>query len=64
MTNMIIRTPVGNTENIEFKEVVKQSMIFGPIVYCAETPKVNSIGNYTYTNMVKQIQECQYLWMI
>ena len=54
MTNMIIRTPVGNTENIQFKEVVKQSTIFGSIIYCAETPKVNSIGNYTYTNMVNK----------
>ena len=43
-TYLIIRTPVGNTENIQVKEVVKQGTIFGPIMCCAETSTVNSIG--------------------
>ena len=50
-TDIIIRTPVGNTENIQVKEVVKQGMIFGPIMCCSETSTVNSIGeevNYRY----------------
>ena len=42
-TNIIIRTPVGNRENIPIKEVVKQGRIFGPIICCAETFTVNSI---------------------
>ena len=39
---VIIRTPVGNIDKI--KEVVKQGTIFGPIMCCAETSTVNSIG--------------------
>ena len=43
-TDIIIRTPVG-------KEVLKQGTIFGPIICCAETSTVNSIGEevkYSY----------------
>ena len=50
-TDIIIRTPVGNTNNIQIKEVVKQGTIFGPIMCCAETSAVNSIGEevkYSY----------------
>ena len=43
-TDIIIRTPVGNTGNIQVKEVVKQGVIFGRIICCAETSRVNSIG--------------------
>ena len=42
--DVIIKTPVGNTDNIQVKEVVKQGKIFGPIMCCAETSTVNSIG--------------------
>ena len=36
-TDIIIRTPVGNTNNIQIKEVVKQGTIFGPInVLCRD----------------------------
>ena len=50
-TDIIIRTPVGNTNNIQIKEVVKQGTIFGPIMCCAETSTVNSIAEevkYSY----------------
>ena len=50
-TDIIIRTPVGNTDNIQVKEVVKQGTIFGPIMCCAETSTVNRIGEevkYSY----------------
>ena len=43
-TDIPIRTPVGNTENIQVKEVVKQGTIFGPIICCGETSTVKSIG--------------------
>ena len=43
-TDVMIRTPVGNTENIQIEEVVKQGTIFGPIMCCTETLTVNSIG--------------------
>ena len=39
-TDTIIRTPVGNTNNIQIKEVVKQGTIFGPIMCCAETSEL------------------------
>ena len=42
--HIIIRTPVRNTDNTQVKEVVKQGTIFGPIICCAETSTVNSIG--------------------
>ena len=40
---IITITPVGNTEDIQFKEVVKQGTIFGPIMCSAETSTVSSI---------------------
>ena len=43
-TNVITRTPVGNTNNIQVKEVVKQGTIFGPIMCCAETSTGKNIG--------------------
>ena len=43
-TDVIIKTQVGNTDNIQIKEVVKQGTIIGPIMCCAETSTVNSIG--------------------
>ena len=43
-TDVIIKIPVGNTDNIQVKEVVKQGTIFGPIMCCAETSTVNIIG--------------------
>ena len=50
-TDIIIRTPVGDTDNIQVKEVVKQGTKFGPIMCCVETSTVNSIGEevkYSY----------------
>ena len=43
-TEKIVDTPVGKNRNINVKEVVKQRTIFGPMMCCAETSKVNSIG--------------------
>ena len=39
-----INKPYGDTENIEIKEVVKQVAIYGPIMCCASTARVNEIG--------------------
>ena len=61
-TYIIIRTPVGNTDNIQVKEVVKQGTIFGPIMCCAETSTVSSNGEEVKYRYGK-ILECQYLWM-
>ena len=43
-TAIIIRTPVGNTDNIQVKKVVKQGTIFGFTMCCAETSTVKSNG--------------------
>ena len=46
-------TPAGNTDNIQVKEVVKQGTIFGPIMCCAETSTVNSIGEEVNIDMAR-----------
>ena len=43
-TGLIVRTPIGNTEHIQVKEVVTRDTIFGTITCCTETSNVNSIG--------------------
>ena len=43
-TDVIIRTPVGNTSKIQVKEMVKQGTIFGPIICSVETFTVTSFG--------------------
>ena len=48
-TDIIIRTPVRNTDNIQVKEVVKQGTILGPIMCCAEISAVNSTGEVKYS---------------
>ena len=48
---IIVDTTVGQTESISIKEIVKQGSIFGPIMCCATTSKVNNIGEivqYSY----------------
>ena len=41
---IIVDTTVGQTESISIKEIVKQGSIFGPIMCCATTSRVNNIG--------------------
>ena len=62
-TVIIIRTPVGNTDNIQVKEVVKQGTILGPIMCCADTYAVNSIGEEVKYSSGKINIRMQYLWM-
>ena len=53
-TDIITRAPVGNTENMQEKEGVKQDTVFGRIMCFAETSTVNSIGvevKYRYGKM-------------
>ena len=48
---IIVDTTVGQTESISIKEIVKQGSIFGPIMCCATTSRVNNIGKtvqYSY----------------
>ena len=41
---IIVDTTVDQTESINIKEIVKQGSIFGPIMCCATTTKINNIG--------------------
>ena len=47
-TYIIIKTPIGYTEDMQVKEVVKEGKIYGPIMCCAGTSKINSIGEIKY----------------
>ena len=40
-----VKTPFGLTDPITVKEVVKQGTIFGPVLCCAATSKVNTVGS-------------------
>ena len=40
---VLVETPVGNTSPIQIEEVVKQGTIFGSVICCASTSRVNSI---------------------
>ena len=42
-SNIVVDTPVGKTPSIIVEEVVKQGTIFGPIMCCASTSRVNEI---------------------
>ena len=42
-TEIVVDTAIGNTESIEITEVVKQGLIFAPIMCCATTAKVNDV---------------------
>ena len=42
-SNIVVDTPVGKTSSITVEEVVKQGTIFGPIMCCASTSRVNGI---------------------
>ena len=42
--NIIIKTPLGNTEKIKTGEIVRQGTVFGPIFCCASIARINDIG--------------------
>ena len=42
-SNIVVDTPVGKTSSITVEEAVKQGTIFGPIMCCASTSRVNKI---------------------
>ena len=39
-----VRTPVGETSQFQIAEVVKQGTVLGPLLCCATSAKINSIG--------------------
>ena len=42
-SNIVVDTPAGKASSITVEEVVKQGTIFGPIMCCASTSRVNAI---------------------
>ena len=44
ITEIVVDTTIGNTKSIEVTQVVKKGLIFGPIMCCATTGKVNDVG--------------------
>ena len=42
--NIVVSTPIGNTNEISIKEVVRQGTVYGPVLCCASTARVNDIG--------------------
>ena len=42
----IINTPIGETETIKHKEIVKQGLIFGSKLCCVSTDKINTIDKH------------------
>eukprot|EP00794_Sanderia_malayensis_P015001 gene15001-16550_t len=49
---MKIDTPVGETEQIEIEDVVKQGTIFGPLLCCSNTSKIDEIGTVSAETMI------------
>ena len=57
-----IKTPVGTTEEIVVKEIVKQGTIFGPKLCCASTGKINQYSNtVTYISPETYINALTYI---
>ena len=44
---IILDTRVSQTESMNVKQIVKQGTIFGPIMCCATTLRVNNSGHST-----------------
>ena len=42
--NIVIQTPVGETDKIEVNEITKQGTLYGPILCDINTDKVNKVG--------------------
>lgn len=53
-----IETPVGSTTEIEAKKIVKQGTVFGPILCCCSTAKINAMGKRPIT-MVSPTMEME-----
>ena len=41
---IIVDTTLAQTEGISIKEIVKQGTVFGRLMYCGTTSRVNNIG--------------------
>ena len=53
---IVIKTPVGDCEEIEVKNIVKQGTVYGPPVCNATTDRINNIGGDTITHYGPYLQ--------
>ena len=53
--DIIIDTPVGITDSITVREIVKQGTVFGPKLCCISTEKVNSIQHVVSTSLTPEM---------
>ena len=53
--DIIIDTPVGITDSITVREIVKQGTVFGPKLCCISTEKVNSIQHVLSTSLTPEM---------
>ena len=49
--NIVIKTPVGDTESIQVKEITKQGTLYGPVLCDVNTDKINKIGTKTISTI-------------
>ena len=43
--NIKVITPFGETEEIKVEKIVKQGTVFGPLLCCGNTSRINTIGD-------------------
>ena len=53
--DIIIDTPVGITDSITVREILKQGTVFGPKLCCISTEKVNSIQHVVSTSLTPEM---------
>ena len=50
-----IQTPVGETKEIEIEELVKQGKIFGPLMCCVNSAKINDMKEKAVTHLTPEL---------
>ena len=50
-----IQTPVGETKEIEVKELVRQGIVFGPLMCCVNSAQINKMREKTVTHITPEL---------
>ena len=53
---IVIDTPSGMTESIKVKEIVKQGTVYGPLLCCVNSVKVNEMSENTQVHLTPQVE--------
>ena len=53
---MTIETPVGRTESVTIKNIVKQGTVYGPPICAATIDKINEVGYQTVSHYGPRVQ--------